>query len=127
MSLTFEAIKEAINLARKANNLELMRHLLEAQQENLNMQAEIQELRTDNAQLRAVVETKRALAFELGAYWLRVEENVLDGPYCTRCYDDEGKLIRIKDPGSGYWCCPKCEHCVEAQPVRFKLVTRLGG
>jgi hypothetical protein len=42
----YEALKDAIAVAQKADNLALMRQLLDAQRELLDMQAEINMLRT---------------------------------------------------------------------------------
>lgn len=51
-----------------------------------------------------------------------------DGPYCTKCYDDESKKIHMLEEdnnmGTIYYVCPKCKNSVfgrESNDVIFPM------
>lgn len=55
-----------------------------------------------------------------------------EGPYCTKCYDDESKKIRMLEEdnniGSIYYTCPKCKNSVfgrESKDTIFSMVSAI--
>lgn len=50
-----------------------------------------------------------------------------EGPYCTKCYDDEAKKIRMLEEdnnmGSIYYTCPKCKNSVFARESKGTMVS----
>ena len=48
----YDAIKDAVNLAQKADNVELYRQLLDLSAQALDLQAEVARLREENIALR---------------------------------------------------------------------------
>ena len=48
----YEVLKDVINLAQKADNVELYRKLLDLSAQAMDMQAEIAKLKEENAQLK---------------------------------------------------------------------------
>ena len=51
----YDAIKEAINLAQKADNIELYRQLLDLGAQALEMQNEIAQLKMENMELLCLI------------------------------------------------------------------------
>lgn len=50
-----------------------------------------------------------------------------EGPYCTKCYDDESKKIRMLEEdnnmGSIYYVCPKCKNRVFGRESKGTMVS----
>ncbi len=61
------------------------------------------------AELLAAIETKHNIKYEKPYYWLG-EGQERDGPFCQRCFDNGGKLIRLQDYENGYWDCKVCKN-----------------
>lgn len=100
--------KDVLKIADAANNLDLYKKLAELQTSVLGLQEENQELK---GRLREI-EKKNDIAGRLhvkdNAYYLD-DGRQLDGPYCMRCWDVDGKLVRKRlgaTPGTHY-----CVHC----------------
>ena len=56
----YDAMKDAINLAQKADNIELYRQLLDLSAQALELQAEVARLKEENAELRKLAEKQNA-------------------------------------------------------------------
>lgn len=105
----YDAMKDAVNMAQKADNIELYRQLLDLSAQALDLQAEIAKLREENAMLR-----KRR---EMESKIQRHEETYisLDGDnkklyYCTHCWDSDELLIQlICNHYNGSFQCPHCK------------------
>ena len=59
----YEAFRDAMNMAQKADNIELYRQLLDLGAQALDLQAEVARLREENAELKKWAE--RLLAFAM--------------------------------------------------------------
>lgn len=104
--LDLNTIKEALQIAGK---IEFYPQILEAQEKLLEQQKRISDLESENKDLRAKLETKENLIADRNMYWIE-KDGHRDGPFCTNCWDSEGKLIRShKSPNTGGIQCPKCK------------------
>lgn len=104
----YDALKDAVNLAQKADNIELYRQLLDLSAQALDMQAEVARLKEENAELKR----RRAVAAKV----IRHEEPciTLEGDttplyYCSRCWDSEQLLIQLSCHANGTFDCPHCQ------------------
>src|SRR3989344_1566211 len=98
-------IKDALQMAGK---IELYPQILETQEKLIEMQKKIVDLESENKRLREELEIKGQLVSERNVYWIE-KNGVRDGPFCTRCWDDEHKPIRLhKSEVSDRVHCPKC-------------------
>ncbi len=86
-----EMLKDARNLATGANDLQLLSKLLEIQavvfdlyDENRELRLQLEEVERNN-QIGSELEYKEESYFRNG-----------EGPYCTRCWDVDNKLVRKK-------------------------------
>jgi len=76
--------------------------LLELQGLILSAQAALGEAEDDNRKLRSEVEdlhdrlrVAASVTHGNNAYWTRHPNGKLDGPFCTVCFDDSKKLVRM--------------------------------
>lgn len=106
MSL-YDAFKDAMNMAQKADNIELYRQLLDLGAQALDLQAEVVRLREENEALKK----RRDVAGKV----IRHEEPciTLEGDtttlyYCSHCWDSEQLLIQLNCHINGTF---ECSHC----------------
>ncbi len=106
----YDGLKDAAGILKEAGKIEQYRQILEVQEKLLEMQKQISELETENKTLKEKLDTKGQLVFENNSYWL-VQGGKNDGPYCSCCWDDNRKTIRMQPCGNpAYFSCPKCEN-----------------
>lgn len=106
----YEGLKDAAGILKEAGKIEQYRQILEVQEKLLEMQRQISELETENKTLKEKLDIKGQLMFENNSYWL-VQDGKKDGPYCSCCWDDNRKTIRMQPCGNpAYFSCPKCEN-----------------
>jgi DNA repair exonuclease SbcCD ATPase subunit len=78
---------------------------------NDELAAKVERLEKENEELK---HPQVSLTFKNSAYY-RVEDN--DGPFCTKCYDEDRKLIRLSSLGSKFGVnhlrCPSCRAAFE--------------
>ena len=104
----FDELKAVGKVLQEAGKIEQYKQILDALRKLLEMQKCIEELETDNKRLREELEIKGQLVSERNVYWIE-KDGVRDGPFCTRCWDDEHKPIRLhKSEVSDRLHCPKC-------------------
>ena len=115
----YDGLKDVAGVLKEAGKIEQYREILGVQEKLLEMQKQISELENDNKSLKEKLETKGQLVFESNAYWLTQDEKK-DGPYCSCCWDDNRKTIRMQPCGNpAYFNCPKCDNkSVEIYPDR---------
>lgn len=113
--LDLNTIKEALQIAGK---IEFYPQILEAQEKLLEQHKKISDLESENNDLKDKLKTKESLIYESNAYWI-VKDSNKDGPYCSCCWDDHKKTIRMQPAGNpAYRTCPKCKSTVKVYPDR---------
>lgn len=85
-----ELLKDAKNFATGANDLQLKGVLLDIQDAVYDLQDENRELRLKIEELENNQILESEIDYRGGAYY-RGE----NGPYCSRCWDAENKLVRL--------------------------------
>jgi hypothetical protein len=109
-----EALKRLAALTKAINNIEVQQQVIELQVQIMDMLEENRRLKEDLAELRASERQRKNLTVEDMTYWTN-EDGKTDGPFCTRCYDVDGKLVRMRKhdsvAGSGM-TCPQCRRDV---------------
>lgn len=113
-------LKEIGKTLREADKIPQYEQILDVREKLLEIQDNYIKLKDENKELKEQLELKKKLHFEKNAYWILIEGNRKDGPYCTCCWDDNGKLIRMQSYGNpAYYDCPKCKNKgVEIYPER---------
>lgn len=93
-----DTLKETVSLMQKIDNVDLYRRMLE-------LQTQVMALFEENRSLKEQLATRAQLTFKKNAYWMND-----DGPFCSRCWDTEGKLVRLHLRQECIPHCPSCKH-----------------
>lgn len=104
-------IKDVANIVRKADNIDLYRQILDLQQEALELVEENNNLKTELQEIRKSTDIQEKLVFEDNSYFIR-DEYRNDGPYCTTCWDYEGKLVRMHEQKFDNFTNNYCDSCI---------------
>ena len=118
---TYSAIKDAIEIAKKLNQMELLEQLLDVKEQ-------LSELREDNLtkgeqikQLSEQLALKASIEFDKGVYWIRSDPQTPengDTPICPRCYDSENKVIRLSIVRHSKGPAVRCSNCKQTHWIR---------
>jgi len=131
LSAGIDSIKKLAELAKTSQNIELREGILELREQLLSTKEAVLDakqelsaykeenvaLKIENAQLKQQLENpeinKLQLTIKDGVYFSIQEGKIIDGPFCTGCYDKDKKTIRLskmpevmKELGS--YKCPVC-------------------
>lgn len=112
----YEMLKDAAKLAQRADNVELMRKLLDAQAESLADRERIRTLTEENSELNARLRLQGEMRWngEYHAYYRYVQNAEPDGPFCPRCWDGDGKPVRLAEwSASPWWKCVVCPMTIQ--------------
>lgn len=96
----YEEIKDSINLN---DNVELLKNFMDIQKGYLQMKGELEEANKKIKQLEEKLTLKEKLIYKDNMYYIN-DGDKLDGPYCSRCYDDKNKLVRMHINRYNYQC-----------------------
>ncbi|RPF50302.1 hypothetical protein [Aquisalibacillus elongatus] len=107
--------KDVAKVAKEAGNINLYSQILEIQEKALELQNENAELKKQIEELKDNSDIAKQLITQDNVYYLEnVEGN--DGPFCTGCWDNSSKLIRLhvneRDNARSLTNCTKCEKSV---------------
>jgi hypothetical protein len=115
MSIIDDA-KSIVGIIRKTDNVELQQKILDLQGQILQLVEDNMNLKEEVRGLNERTRIKETLTFRNDAYWIPRAENAEDGPYCSKCWDSEGKLIRqhsMRNPS--FHECPECKSRVKTR------------
>lgn len=104
----YDAMKDAIGLAQKTDNIELYRQLLDLSAQALDLQAEVAKLREENAELKRVKDLEQEIQYHLDAYVTRTTDKI-PIKYCAACWVDKKKLVPMQDVRYSNYKCPLCQ------------------
>lgn len=103
----YDAFKDAISVAQKADNVELYRQLLDLSAQALDLQAEVAKLREENFELKKSKDiSEKIVRHEEPVITLEDDDKNLY--YCSHCWDSENMLIQINCHNDGTFNCPHC-------------------
>lgn len=105
----FEAFKDVLTVAQKADNVDLVRQLLELNNQALEMQEEIRKLKQENVELRKVQDLESRI-IRHSENFLTIEGESEDIRYCPVCWGNEHKLIQLL-LYDGDYCRFVCVNC----------------
>ncbi|MBR2566588.1 MAG: hypothetical protein IKE29_18505 [Paenibacillus sp.] len=111
-------IKEVATIVQKADNIELYKKILDLQSEAMNILEQNNNLKAEVRELRDRFEIQEKLTFKNNKYWISNDE----GPFCTKCWDVEKKLVRHQDLYNGYYTCPNCRMTAENESYKGKTI-----
>lgn len=118
----FDDLKSIGKTFQEAGKIEQYNQILETQKELLEMQKKIIDLESEKVELKEKLKIRGKLIPKNNAYWLAEENGREDGPFCTRCYDKDEKLLRMLPREYGSSSCPSyCYTCPECNNTIKKI------
>jgi hypothetical protein len=91
-------------LRHRSRSWPLREGALTLQEENLGLRERVKALE-DALAIRG------RIRFDGSTYWIDRDGNA-DGPFCQRCYDANGKLLRLQD-WEDCWICFECKNTAD--------------
>lgn len=110
----YDAFKDAISVAQKADNVELYRQLLDLSAQALDLQAEVARLTEENKKLKEELATKRNIIRHKGAY-ITLENDEKEIPYCAVCYGVNGQFLQLLDYDKMNYYCYNCKKYIKKE------------
>ena len=102
-----ETGKDLLTLAQQLGNIEITQKVIELQGQALNVQAELQRLQQENADLKNVEKIDAEL--HKGDNYYRRPGARHEGPFCMRCWDVDRKLVHLDVTSYVHPVCPGCD------------------
>lgn len=121
-----EAIKAAADAVEAMKNAELLSKFAHVKMEVAKLAEENALQRERIRELEAMVQTRNSLRFEHDCYWIPDGEgDEKQGPFCQRCQDVDGRLVRLISDGDPYcWSCRECSSTIWKPRGRARLIER---
>lgn len=109
-----DIVKQALEFARESRNAALAEKLIDAYRDIVELddtnrqlkRRENVELQTTIAELKRRPEIASKLRHDIksnGYYW-KLDDFKEEGPFCTVCWDTDGRLVRLTCTFPGYYC-----------------------
>lgn len=105
----YEAIKDGINAAQKADNIPLVNNLIEAQKQILDLINENNKLKIENVELKAKKDLTDKIERHKDAY-ITLKGDPQKLIYCSNCFDTNQRLIQAQTDEDGTYLCPSCKY-----------------
>lgn len=106
----YEVLKDVAKALKEADKIELYSKILDVQQQLMDMQNRIQEITEENLKLKNEINKKHSLIPRGEVYFLLKDDGNEDGPFCAKCQDVDGKLVRMNEWHPGEKFCPNCRN-----------------
>lgn len=110
-----DTAKDVYDLIKKGATIEVQEKLMSLREEALSLQEENLELRQRLSDIEAHVAAVEELSFDGRVYW-RDLDGGQEGPFCQRCFDVDGRSIRLQSGHSTangrtmrWWQCKACD------------------
>ena len=124
----YEALKDAVAVARKADDIELIQTLYDAQKEALDLldlsrekDEKIRDLEAEVERLKESVRLKGDVVEQSGWYFLTKDDGSWKyPPLCPRCWQVDARpvyLQRVPGPKRMGMTCPQCQATVGRMPA----------
>lgn len=111
MSILDDA-KTAVKLVQDIGNVEATKEIVNLQSEIVELVQERNDLKTKIQELEKQINLKSTLNFKNNMYYQTEDNGVEDGPFCSGCFDNTRKIIRLQanlaGDGNRYYECPIC-------------------
>lgn len=103
----YEAFRDAMNMAQKADNIELYRQLLDLGAQALDLQAEVAKLREEIAELKKSNDLEADIEYYVDPF-ITKRTDLKAIKYCAACWVDKQKLVPLQDMRWDNYKCPLC-------------------
>ena len=101
--------KDIVDLLKKGSTIEAQEKIMELREGALALQEENINLKEKISELESKLNKKNEVQYEAPFYWTMVNGKK-EGPFCQKCYDSDGKIIRLQKIEEGNWHCKLCNN-----------------
>ena len=105
----YEAIKDGISAAQKADNIQLAKELIDVQKQMLDAEKENNTLKKELEELKEQLNISSKIQRHKDTFITLVDESQ-DVLYCSACWDSNRSLIQLHAEASGKFHCPICSN-----------------
>lgn len=106
----YDAFKDALSVAQKADNVELYRQLLDLCAQALDLQEENARLKSENAELRKAKDLEARIVRHKQPF-ISLNDDEQHLPYCALCWAKENKLYQMKILQDRGYTSVYCKNC----------------
>lgn len=110
----YEAAKDALTIARKADNIELVQKIMDIQSEALEMQHNLQEKNEEVMKLKETIrslEERKKYMYEEGHKWY-IDPKSPDIKFCPTCLNRDGFESPLGTLYDGHRYCGNCKNSI---------------
>ena len=101
-------VKDLAKLAQEFGKIELYQKAVDLMSQVTELAHENFELKHELADLKQRNEIGGSLLFVRNVYWRKIDGK-MEGPFCSCCWDAEGKLMRLQQRPMFGPTCPICK------------------
>lgn len=91
----YDAFKDVIDIAQKADNIDLYRKLLDLSRDVLDLQNEVYKLSEENERLKKEMSEEQEIVRHKGENYITLKDDEQQIPYCSNCWGSDHKLIQL--------------------------------
>jgi len=106
-----DGAKAIVSLAQEVGKIELyqqavdlMAQVTEVAQENFQLKQDLAAARAQVADLDEKLKLKGAIKYRNGVYFLQTQQGTEEGPFCSRCWDADHRLIHVNRNDQHFYC-----------------------
>lgn len=119
----YEGIKDAVSLAQKADNIELYQKLIDLSKQALDMQEEINQLKSENRELKTIEDVEQKIVRYGDKTLISLKDDPNELIYCSICWDKDRRLIQVPKKEIGTFYCNVCKNNGEYDSNLYKRCT----
>lgn len=101
----YEGLKDVLNIAQKADNIDLYKRLLDLSKEALDLQEELSILKAENTELKKMRELEEKIEHHISKKvgynkehpYITLKDDPLKIRYCAICWAKDNQLIQLYD------------------------------
>ena len=93
----YDAFKDVIDIAQKADNIDLYRKLLDLSRDALDLQNEVYKLSEENEELKKKISEDQKIVRHKEEMYITLKDDEQQIPYCSICWGSDHKLIQLVD------------------------------
>jgi len=113
-----DTVKDLAKLVQQLDNIEIVQKVIQLQSDLMELQGTVQDLRDENRDLKKQLEAPEDLMFRDNLLWRSASVTSDPGPFCSCCYDSDGKLIHMHGSTHEGYRCPTCGQKIHTRDSR---------
>ena len=102
-------LKDVVVYAQKSNDIEITQKLISVQQEVIDMEEQIYNLKLENRELRELINKKNEIVRYRNIPIISLKNDSPRILYCANCYGSENKLIQLQIHDMDHCYCRNCK------------------